>query len=55
LVHQIIDVDALAAMRFRSDGDDACGRRGPETVEQEIGEQERRQMVDREGQLEPIR
>ena len=33
-------------MRFRRDGDDARGRRGPETVEQEIGEQERRQMVD---------
>ena len=44
-------VEAGAAMRLRRDGDDARGGRGAQPVEQQIGQQERRQMVDRDGQL----
>ena len=49
-----IEVEAVAAMRLRGDGDDPRWRGGLEAFEQQISQQERRQMIDREGQLEPI-
>ena len=42
-------------MRFRRDGDDARRRRGLEAVQQQIGQQKRREVIDRKGQLEPVR
>ena len=45
----------VAAVGFRGDGDDARRRRGLEAVEQQIGQQKRREVIDRKGQLEPVR
>ena len=41
-------------MRFRGDSDDPRRRRGPQPIEQQIGQQERGEMIDRKGQLEPV-
>ena len=48
---QVGEVDVPAAVHARTDVDDARGRAGAEPVEQQVGQQERRQVVDREGTL----
>src|SRR6516165_6440736 len=48
------EVNAAAAMRPRGDRDHPRWRRGFKPVEEEVGQQERGEMVDRKGQLEAI-
>src|SRR5215468_6365078 len=49
-----VEVEAVAVMRLRGDNDDPRWRGCLEAFEQQISQQEGRQMIDREGQLEPI-
>src|SRR5579883_2281218 len=53
LASQIFKVER-GAVRFRSYRDDAACCRGADVVEQEIRQEKRRQMIDREGLLDPI-
>jgi hypothetical protein len=46
--------EPVATMRLRSNGDDPRRSRSLEAIEQQISQQERRKMIDREGQLEPV-
>src|SRR6516164_8851340 len=41
-------------MRLRRDGYDARWRRGPETVEQQVGQQKWREVIDRKSEFEPV-
>ncbi len=51
---QIVQSDATRRMRIGADVDHTRGRAGFELVEQQVGEQERRQKVDRHGHLHAI-
>ena len=57
------EIEPRAAMRLRGDGDDArrvdaplrqCLRRRAEPIEQQVGQQERREVVHRDGRLVPV-
>ena len=52
---EIASIDAVAAVRLRGDRDDPRRCRSLQAVEQQIGQQERCEVIDREGQLETVR
>ncbi len=51
---EIVEVDPAETLRARGDGDDPSAILGDHLVEQQASEQEWREMVEREGQLEPV-
>jgi hypothetical protein len=53
LAVEVVEVK-LAAVDLRGHVDDAAGRGGDEQRQQQVGEQKRRQVIDRPGQLESI-
>ena len=54
LVLQVVEIDLGLPVRAGSDGDDPRRRACLEPVQQQTGEQKRRQMIDGEGDLQPV-
>jgi hypothetical protein len=54
LALQIIEVQPALGVGAGGDGDDPGGRAGGKPVQQQAGQQERREVVEREGVLEAI-
>ena len=54
LALQVVEVDAASGVGAGGDGDDPGGRARGEAVQQQAGQQERREVVEREGVLHAI-
>jgi hypothetical protein len=54
LALQVIEVQPALGVGAGGDGDDPGGRAGGEPVQQQAGEQEGREVVEREGVLEAV-
>ena len=55
LALQVVEVDAAKLVGVGGDDDDAGGGAVLEPVEEQVGEQERREVVEGEGAFEPVR
>ena len=54
LALEVVEVDAAHGLRARRDGDDPGRGGGPEPVQQQVRQQERREVVDRERALQTV-